>query len=1210
MRRRSFVVLASVAVAMLLCTSAAFSAIASLNWENTVVMGTSGSRGLAIDQSNGDIYLMRPDGAVNKYDKNGNLLFTIGPAVTGADGSTVFTLTKSNPTGLAVDPLTRYLYLSFGSSIYCVDATTSSPVWVYTINVGSACQNLTISDDGQQLYVAGSKMAKQLLRNDQGTPDNLTDDQFAVSGVQWTEYRAVAPSDVRGVTIDRLNRVYITDLATTQRPVRRFLSNSNTLDIEFNPVTIKSWGCTTDADNRFWLSDIEQNNGLIRCYIDGIQVATVDPKSNGGSIGNPIMVACDRTNGRIVVEGTDAYSGTTKLCLQSWSVPSLAMISGQVTSSDGAPLPNTTVTCSDGSTVTTDSNGNYAMCVAAGTYTLTASRTCYNSLTLPEVTVADNDTKTVNFVLTGNVFSSAASLNWEIKILSTTSGTRSLAVDQSNGDIYVMRPDGVVLKYDKDGDLLFNIGPTITSSDLWTTISISANNPTGLAVDPLTRYLYMSIGSTIYCLDATTSTPVMIYSITMGAVCQNLAMSDDGQQLFVAGGGYGGATQLLRNNMQTPDDLTDDQFEPTSVNWNAYTTIAPLDTRGVTIDRLNRVYITDLATTQRPVRRFLSDSNTLDIEFRPVSTKAWGCTTDAYNDFWLPDIEQDAGLIRCYTDGIQNSAIYPLSEGGNIGNPIMIACDRASNRIIVGGTNAYHGSAGLYLQSWSVTPKSIVGKVTASLGGVALRNATVTCSNGYTVTTDSNGNYSMRLPAGAYRLTVSEPGFASVISDEITVTSGQVITADFVLTTNASAVEIDKLRNSTAYPDGTYVSLSSGDNVVTTLPSMFTDGSMYIEDANRVSGIRLSGVSASLALGDRITLIGKLSTLSSGERQLEDVTILSNTSGDTIHPLGMGNKAVTGKGISPIGLFAKAWGKVTFIDPDGKYMYIDDGSGVNDSSSAGCVGVRVILEGTNDPGMSGAAKVGDNVAVTGIVSVVLDGDKVIPVVKPSSAVDIDHSDYNHVVVHESDTNIAYDGGDWGNNCDWSFLLADGDTSSVNFTGDGVMCVAGSNYTRVRNHNTYAGVALADLTEFKYSTFVSQASANSTFSLHLDLDVDGDGVCDDDLVYEPYKNQTSPSGVVVGAWQVWDAFNGLWWSQNLSSDNGFTSSSPVSISTYLEKYPNAKLADSSYWEGVFSIDVNTWYCGQAGFMGKLGTVTVGTKVNGTTVYSFTSNPAAP
>ena len=97
------------------------------------------------------------------------------------------------------------------------------------------------------------------------------------------------------------------------------------------------------------------------------------------------------------VSVTSGSTATTNFSLS----PLVGTISGAVTSSTGAAIPNATVSYSGGSaTATTNSSGSYTLNVAPGTYSVIAAAAGYQSATWQNVTVTNGTTTTLNIVLT------------------------------------------------------------------------------------------------------------------------------------------------------------------------------------------------------------------------------------------------------------------------------------------------------------------------------------------------------------------------------------------------------------------------------------------------------------------------------------------------------------------------------------------------------------------------------------------------------------------------------------------------------------------------------------------------------------------------------------------------------------------------------------------------------------------------------------------
>lgn len=155
--------------------------------------------------------------------------------------------------------------------------------------------------------------------------------------------------------------------------------------------------------------------------------------------------------------------------------------------------------------------------------------------------------------------------------------------------------------------------------------------------------------------------------------------------------------------------------------------------------------------------------------------------------------------------------------------------------------------------------------------------------------------------------------------------------------------------------------------IVTVSSGTFSDGSFYIEEPSRVSGIKIvpkSGL-ASVNVGDRIVLSGEMATDANGEKIINASNIDIVEAGSPLGALGMPNKAVVAQWPDVSGLYVSIWGKVTVRNNSGgsdAWFYIDDGSGIQDGS--GYTGIKC----SGDSNCT-TPNCGDYVKVTGIMSI-------------------------------------------------------------------------------------------------------------------------------------------------------------------------------------------------------------------------------------------------
>lgn len=130
------------------------------------------------------------------------------------------------------------------------------------------------------------------------------------------------------------------------------------------------------------------------------------------------------------------------------------------------------------------------------------------------------------------------------------------------------------------------------------------------------------------------------------------------------------------------------------------------------------------------------------------------------------------------------------------------------------------------------------------------------------------------------------------------------------------------------------------------------------------------------------------------------------------------------------------------------------------------------------------------------------------------------------------------------------------TGSGNGSGMG-----GKVYLGTRNHN---GVLLSDITDLRYSTFVSNSStAASHLATAIDIyvDLDGNGTRDTTLVFEPvYATLQGP--VVKGVWQQWDTLTSenTWWYTAPFGPLTMNGNQFKPLSYYIGLFPNARIVD--------------------------------------------------
>jgi hypothetical protein len=466
-------------------------------------------------------------------------------------------------------------------------------------------------------------------------------------------------------------------------------------------------------------------------------------------------------------------------------------ISGTVVSSAGVGIGGATVSYSGGST-TTAGNGAYSLSnVAAGTYSVTAAASGFQTSMQANVSVAANITTTLNFTLStsgGQGYSisgtispssigSGASVALSGPILmqsahgsaatGNSSATVSFGAASAAGDMILVftrtGEAGVSSVSDGQNTYASVLGPTQWGAlpnftDRWAQVFL-AKNVTGGKV--LTITVTLAGGSThpIYLAALEYSgvdpvNPVNATAVGTGKVSQNgspatgnltttvanaklVATSWDSNESYGATGngtGYtanaaAGAASLTGGPGWS--NLTEDSTAATVGSWNATTSSAP---------EVDDWAIQLIALTPGPSRTIAADA-TGKYTFTSVNNGTYSVTASKSGVTFTP-VSQSVTI-----------------NGGSI--------------------------AGINFTS--ISSGTITGSVTNS-GGAALAGATVSYSGGST-TTASNGSYTLsNVQAGAFAVTASMTTGYQSSTQTVTVTAGATTTQNFTLLTGAGTL--------------------------------------------------------------------------------------------------------------------------------------------------------------------------------------------------------------------------------------------------------------------------------------------------------------------------------------------------------------------------------------------------------------------------------------
>lgn len=137
---------------------------------------------------------------------------------------------------------------------------------------------------------------------------------------------------------------------------------------------------------------------------------------------------------------------------------------------------------------------------------------------------------------------------------------------------------------------------------------------------------------------------------------------------------------------------------------------------------------------------------------------------------------------------------------------------------------------------------------------------------------------------------------------------------------------------------------TTGRDPLTTLNDRFISSRIYLEDADRSSGIRVAvpAAVAGLMRGNIVTAIGPMDTTPEGERQIAAaIVLITGTAPTMVTPVGMNNLSLGGGpfgtpplgqigvtggvGLNNLGVLVRVWGGIAFKDAN--YMLISDGTG-------------------------------------------------------------------------------------------------------------------------------------------------------------------------------------------------------------------------------------------------------------------------------------------
>ena len=164
---------------------------------------------------------------------------------------------------------------------------------------------------------------------------------------------------------------------------------------------------------------------------------------------------------------------------------------------------------------------------------------------------------------------------------------------------------------------------------------------------------------------------------------------------------------------------------------------------------------------------------------------------------------------------------------------------------------------------------------------------------------------------------------------------------------------------------------------------------------------------------------------------------------------------------------------------------------------------------------------------------------------------------------------------------WTTTVGDGGTVSFVTSPDGPLTPGALKLTTTSSNTSKSSVThafslpLSTVNTLSYSTkqLAAEDVRNGNATMRINIDTDGDGVMDDQLMYEPYWNGFN--GNTMAGWQAWNVLNGKFWSNYQIGYNGLggavgagTTASNFTIADVLHDFPAANVTG-------LTISMGTW-----------------------------------
>ncbi len=413
-------------------------------------------------------------------------------------------------------------------------------------------------------------------------------------------------------------------------------------------------------------------------------------------------------------------------------------IKGTVTNaSSGLAIVGATVAADTQSNIT-DANGNYSINIAAGTYTVTANATGYQTDTTTGVVVTSGNVTTQNFALTPTT---APTPKLTLTLNNTMDGTSPPLVNNITSAVLL----------DTSGN---NVATAALPDNMTAQFSLSGISPgdyfievNGLAGDHLpTR------------IDSNTSD----INQSAGLRLRNSVIGDISNPTYRIKVYPSGNPPVVNSSHPVVNYAT-------GANESIYNfVIVPGNTSRIEVRVLN---------TSAELSNFTPFSDT-----HPAGTNF---SSEPFQIWILGDITNSTGAFignhgHLYnnTDSNCNTCHGSLDTKASTFSAITTSngwCFRCH----YGKTGPRNGFVDPTVVA--AANGTIAGNVTNASSGLAISGATV-AANGMMATTDANGSYSINIAAGTYTVTANATGYQTNTTTGVVVTSGNVTTQNFALT--------------------------------------------------------------------------------------------------------------------------------------------------------------------------------------------------------------------------------------------------------------------------------------------------------------------------------------------------------------------------------------------------------------------------------------------